>query len=347
MPGRVGAAGGRRPRARDIAQQLGVSETAVSFALNDRPGISEETRARILERISEMGWTPNYAARALTGARASTVGLVVARSADDIGAEAFFLQLMSGIQSVISPLHYGLLFQIVDSIEEEVAVYRRWSAEKRVDGVVLVDLRAQDPRPGVLADLDLPAVVAGGLDPSGRLPGVAIDDVGAIQLVVEHLVGHGHRRIAYIAGEPRLDYVKLRSQAFRSLTRRTGFAIQVIPAGFGAEEGARAVRDVIESPLSPTALVFENEVLTIAGLEMLRRLGLDVPDDMTVVSFEDSMMCTLVHPRITALHRETARFGAAVAEHLMKVMDGEDAGSVEAALPTLEVRESSGDVPET
>ncbi|WP_205124278.1 hypothetical protein, partial [Tsukamurella conjunctivitidis] len=60
-----------------------------------------------------------------------------------------------------------------------------------------------------------------------------------------------------------------------------------------------------------------------------------------------SMMCTLVHPRITALHRETARFGAAVAEHLMKVMDGEDAGSVEAALPTLEVRESSGDVPET
>ncbi len=336
-----------RPRARDIAEQLGVSETAVSFALNGRPGISDDTRTRILDTVAEMGWTPNYAARALTGARSSTVGLVVARSADEVGAEGFFLQLIAGIQSVISPLHYGLLFQVVGSVEEELETYRRWGAEKRVDGVVLVDLRVDDPRIAELERLGLPAVLAGGEDPSGTIPGVAIDDTGAVQLVVDHLVAHGHRRIAYVAGDPQFDYVASRSRAFRSLTRRPGFAVQVVTAGFGADEGARAVRDIIDSPLSPTALVLENEVLTISGLETVRGLGLEVPEDLTVVSLEDSMMCTLVNPPITALHRETLRFGALVAEHLTRVLDGEDVGTVQASLPVLEVRGSSGDVPET
>src|SRR3954466_11514793 len=159
----------RRPTMKDIAQRAGVSQSAVSFALNGRPGVSEVTRDRVRRVAEQLGWRPSAAARALSGEGSATVGLVVARPADTPGVDSFFLQLISGIQEVLSERHLGLLFQVVDDVADECGVYRRWWAEHRVDGVLVVDPRTDDARPGLLDELGLPAVVIGGA-PDARHP---------------------------------------------------------------------------------------------------------------------------------------------------------------------------------
>ena len=153
----------RRPTIKDIARRAGVSESAVSFALNDRPGVSQDTRARVRQVAEELGWQANSAARALSGERAGCAGLVLARPAQTLGVESFFLQLVSGIQEVLSARKIALLFQVVEDLDAECALYRRWWAERRVDGVLVVDPRTDDPRPELLASLGLPAVAIGGL----------------------------------------------------------------------------------------------------------------------------------------------------------------------------------------
>jgi DNA-binding LacI/PurR family transcriptional regulator len=332
---------GRRPRARDIADVLGVSQTAVSFALNGRPGISEETRERILSKVREMGWSPNSAARALTGARSSTLGFAVARAPEDVGSEAFFLQLIAGMQSVLSAQRYGLLFQVVPSIEEEIALYRRWSEENRVDGVVVVDLRVDDDRPRVLKELGLPALIAGARDPLGRIPSVSFDDAVAMRTVVDHLVSLGHRAIAYVSGEPAFEHIRRRREAFTAATEEGGVAATVETADFTAEGSARATLAALARMDSPGALVFENEVMAVAGIETLRTRGRSVPGDLAVVSMEDSLICTAMRPQITALHRDTLRFGAVAAQQLRRAVDGEDVRTRDMPSSRLMIRGST------
>ncbi|WP_143587850.1 LacI family DNA-binding transcriptional regulator, partial [Streptomyces alboverticillatus] len=153
----------RRPTMKDIARRAGVSESAVSFALNDRPGVSDATRERVRRVAEQLGWRPSTAARALSGEGAATVGLVLARPARTLGVESFFLQLLSGVQETLVGHGLGLLFQVVEDLDAECAVHRRWWAEHRVDGLLVVDPRDGDPRPALLAELGLPAVIVGAL----------------------------------------------------------------------------------------------------------------------------------------------------------------------------------------
>ena len=136
----------RRVTIADIALRAGVSKGAVSYALNGRPGISEVTRQRILKIADDLGWYPNSAARALSGAPPAACGLVLARPARTLAFETFFMELISGIEMELSSRSVGLTLQVVHDVEAEMAVYRRWWAERRVDGVLVVDPRLDRPK---------------------------------------------------------------------------------------------------------------------------------------------------------------------------------------------------------
>lgn len=328
-----GSASARRPRARDIARIVGVSETAVSFALNGRPGISDETRQRILDAVDAIGFTPNVAARALSGAGSSTVGFIVARAPESLRSESFYLQLIAGIQSALSERHYGMLFQIVHDIDEELEVYRQWRATGRVDGIVLIDLHRHDPRPAALQSLGMPAVLVGGPDETGRLASVAVDNVAAARQIADHLVGLGHRRIAYITGDAGLEHVTQRSDALASFAAEHGAAVTLAHTDFSAQAAAAQVVDLLARPEPPSAIVFENEVLMVAGVGVINEHGLTIPGDVAVVSFEDSSICTAMRPQVTALHRDAFILGQAVGKQLLTQLDG--TGEASSVLPPL------------
>ena len=333
---------GKRPILRDIAARVGVSETAASFALNGRPGISDETRRRVLEVVEEMGWRPSYAARVLSGARSRTIGMVLTRTAATADSDLFFMRLMTGMQAVLRRAQYGLLIQVAETPEEEVEVYRTWQAERRVDGVVLVDLRADDPRPRAVVDLDLPAVLAGGPDPDALVPSVSIDDTAAMTLVLDHVRELGHRRVAYVCGPQDLLHVQRRVAAFDEAVRHHRLQQgSVLGTDFTSRSAAEATRAVLDGPAPPTAIICDNEVLAVSVVATLRALGQSIPDDVAVISCEDTPVCTAMQPALTALHRDTHGFGSDVAAHLLGRLDGETPADSQEQTPELVVRGST------
>lgn len=313
----------KRPTIADIARRAGVSKGAVSYALNGQPGVSEATRQRIVAIADEIGWNPHNAARALSGAAAQAVGLALLRPARVLGIEPFFMELISGVEAELSARSYALTLQIVADAEAEAAVYRRWWGERRVDGVLVCDLRVDDPRIGLLEELDLPAVVVGGPVGVGSMPHVWTDDTGALTAAVEYLVALGHRRIARVAGLPQLQHTANRAEAFAQVCASLGLAESVtVTSDYTGEEGARATRRLLSSGTRPTALIYDNDVMAIAGLAVAHEMGLSVPDELSIVAWDDSPLCQMVHPSLTALSRDIPGQGARAAGLLLDAIAG-------------------------
>ncbi|MGW1074148.1 LacI family DNA-binding transcriptional regulator [Streptomyces sp. NPDC002537] len=340
----------RRPTMKDIARRAGVSESAVSFALNGRPGVSDATRARVRRVAEELGWRPSTAARALSGEGAATVGLVLARPARTLGVESFFLQLVSGVQEVLADHHLGLLFQVVEDIDAECAVHRRWWAERRVDGLLVVDPRTDDPRPALLDELGLPAVVVGALDGGdggdgahGAISNLWADDTGAMASVVGHLHGLGHRRITHVAGLPELAHTRRRMACLRAEAERRGLPDTTsVTTDYSDAQGAEATRRLLSGPRPPTAIVYDNDVMAVAGLAVAAERGVAVPGELSIVAWDDSVLCRSTHPALTALARDTNAFGRQAARLLTALLAGAPPTRVQAPTPHLTTRESTG-----
>ncbi len=360
----------RRPTIKDIARRAGVSESAVSFALNDRPGVSQDTRARVRRVAEELGWQANSAARALSGERAGALGLVLARPAQTLGVESFFLQLVSGIQEVLSARKIALLFQVVEDLGTECALYRRWWAERRVDGVLVVDPRTEDPRPQLLTALGLPAVVIGGpaapaavaphpdaAAPAAPPPDAAAqpplatvwaDDAKAMARILDHLYGLGHRRIVHVAGLPGLAHTERRIRSLRTEAALRGLDarhVRSVTTDYSDAEGAEATRRLLDAAQPPTAIIYDNDVMAVAGTAVAAGRGIPVPAALSIVAWDDSALCRVTHPRLTALVRDTPGFGRLAAQELLAVLDGGPHRTVQGEIPHLEARESTGPCP--
>ena len=320
----------KRPTIADIAKRAGVSKGAVSFALNGQAGVSASTRERVLAIAEEIGWSPNSVARSLSGASSNTIGMALPRPARVLGVEPFFMELISGVETELSARSYALTLQVVADQAAEVGLYRRWGAERRVDGVLVCDLRVDDPRIPVLEDLGLPAVVIGSRTGAGRLISVGSADAAAVAEAIEYLVALGHRHIARVAGMPELLHTAIRSRAFDQECRRLDIvAPKTISTDYSGEDGARATRRLLSSRDRPTAIIYDNDVMAIAGLAVAHEMGFAVPSDLSLVAWDDSVLCRLVHPSLTAMSRHIPAYGAQAARELLTVIGGERPGPTE------------------
>lgn len=332
----------KRPTIADVAQRAGVSKGAVSYALNGQPGVSEATRQRILAIATEIGFSPSSAARALSAATAEAVGLALCRPARTLGIEPFFMALISGVEAELSARSYALTLQVVADHDAEIAVYRRWWGERRVDGVLVCDLRTDDERITALERLRLPAVVIGGPGGTGELASISADDAAALTEAVEYLVALGHRRIARVGGLPDLRHTEIRSEAFAAVCGRLGLTETVtVFSDYTGEEGGRVTRRLLSATARPTAVIYDNDVMAIAGLSVAQEMGLTVPGDLSIVAWDDSPLCRLVHPPLTALGRDIAAYGAHAARHLLGVIAGGPATRVRDETPQLTPRGST------
>ncbi len=338
----------KRPTIADIARAAGVSKGAVSFALNGRPGVSEATRRRILAIAEELGWHPSSAARALSDGRAGAVGLVVDRPARVLGIEPFFMQLISGIEAELSGSGTALLLQMTTDQRAEMATYRRWWAERRVDGVILVDLREDDPRIALVEEIGLPAVVIGGPEGKGSLPAVWSDDGSAVREVLEYLATLGHRRVARVAGPAEFVHTRVRSAAFEATAAELGLgSARIVHADYSGEDGARATRRLLAATEAPTAIIFDNDVMAVAALGVAQEMGIPVPDRLSIVAWDDSALCQLVRPALTAVSRQVPEHGAAAVALLLRLANGEDVSDIEASPAVLVPRGSTALAPRT
>jgi DNA-binding LacI/PurR family transcriptional regulator len=332
----------KRPTIADVARRAGVSKGAVSYALNGQPGVSDTTRQRILAVARDIGFNPSNAARALSRASANAVGLAPCRPAKILGVEPWFMGLISGFEQELAARSYALTLQVVSSPDEEIEVYRRWWGERRIDGVILTDLREDDPRIPVLQELELPAVMLGGPADTGAIPQLWSDDTGAMTEAVRYLAALGHRRIARVSGLTSLLHTQARTRAFLDAGAELGLEGTVtVQADYTGEEGGRVTRRLLIGTPRPTAIIYDNDVMAVAGLAAAQEMGLSVPADLSIVAWDDSLLCRLVHPPLTTLSRDIPGYGAHAARQLLKVIDGEPVDSAEGSAAHLTARGST------
>ncbi|GAA4951847.1 LacI family DNA-binding transcriptional regulator [Streptomonospora halophila] len=336
----------RRPTIADIAQAAGVSKGSVSYALNGRPGVSEATRVRVLSIAEELGWAPSTAARALSDGRADAIGLVVDRPARTIGLEPFFMELMSGVQTALSEISTSLLLQVAADQEHEIRTYRQWHAQRRVDGVLVVDLLSGDRRPAALAEIGLPAVVVGGPLPDAAQPFVWSDDAAWTAMALRHLADLGHRRVARVAGPPALLHTSRRTRAFEEAAAELGLERHtVVHADYTDEAGADATRRLLSGVPRPTALMFDNDLMAVAGLSVAQEMGFALPADLSVVAWDDSPLCRMTRPPLTAIGRDVKGYGEQAARVLLELVAGGAPGNRRGAEARLVPRASTGRPP--
>ena len=304
----------------DVATAAGVSKGLVSFALNDRPGVAPETRQRILDVAAELGWRPSLRARSLSTNRAFALGLVIARAPEVIADDPFFPAFIAGVQSVLGPRGQSLVLGMVNSIADEEHFYRQLAVDGRVDGVILTDLRRNDPRIALASELGLRAVTLGRADVASPFPSVSLDDGPGIRDVVAHLVDLGHVRIAHVAGPSRMLHGVRRRLSFEHAMSERGLASDlVIETDFSAADGARATAELLTR--RPTAIVYANDPMAIAGIGVIQRAGLLVPDDISVTGFDGSEVGAFLHPALTTVTTAVHDWGAAAADTLLRLVD--------------------------
>jgi DNA-binding LacI/PurR family transcriptional regulator len=335
----------RRPTIADIALMAGVSKGSVSYALNGRPGVSEATRRKILSIADDLGWRPSFAARAVSGGRANACGLVLARSARTLAFEPFFMELISGIESELSGRSLALVLQLAADLEAEANVLRRWWSERRIDGVLLVDLRNEDPRIELVEELGLPAVVIGGPGRTGNLPTVWADDAASMREAVRYLVLMGHRIVGRVSGPPEFRHTSIRSEAFWDTLKGSGASGIEVSTDFSGEAGARVTRELLTMAERPTALIYDNDVMAVAGLGVAHEMGLDVPADLSIIAWDDSPLCRIVHPQLTAMSRDIPAYGAHAAQRLLALLEQGDSSSFEDERSRLTPRTSTAPAP--
>lgn len=335
-----------RPTIEDVARRAGVSKAAVSFAVGGQAGIGEGTRARILAAANELNWLPSIHVKAMLQARAFAVGLVVSRDAELLAADPFYGGFIAGVELVLAERGYVLVLQVVGPDPEvEAASYRRLVAERRVDGVFLIDLRVADPRVALLAELDVPVISVGPPVADSPFPGLDLREEIGVAEAVRHLAALGHTSIGYVGGMPGFLATETRHKAWLDEMTSLGLSVRrVASGGFTGQGGATATRNLLSDVGPPTAIVFANDLMAIAGMSVAREAGMSLPDDLSLVGFDDIAVAVHVTPGLTTLRQDPLTTGRVAARMLLRAIDDDGyQGSVKRDPPVLMRRASTSE----
>ncbi|NUU33407.1 LacI family DNA-binding transcriptional regulator [Arthrobacter sp. C9C5] len=328
---------------KDVAHAAGVSKGAVSYALNGRPGVSDDTRARILKVAGELGWKPSLRAKGLSSAKAYAVGLVVARNPLLLGTDPFFPAFIAGIETTLVEHEYALVLTVAASDEAEEQAYRKLAAEGRVDGVILTDVRVDDSRIALLQELKIPAVTLNRPETPSPFPAVCMDDTNGITDVVTYLVSLGHTRIAHVGGPQTYIHGRSRRLAWQNALSKAGIeGGAFIESDFTAAGGLAATAVLLGSAQPPTAIIFANDLMATAGQSYAQSLGLAVPDDLSITGYDNTELATYLNPPLTTISADPLLWGRVAAQKLLDLLGGARSEDVFLPSPAIVVRASTG-----
>jgi len=331
-------------RISDVAAAAGVSKALVSYALNDRPGVKESTRTHIVAVARSMGWTPSLRARALSSSRAYAIGLVFETAPEALASDQYFTSLMAGLQSVLSTSQYSLVTEVVASPEAEVAAYRRLANEGRVDGMVVVDLHVDDARFTVLRDAGLAFVSLGRPPQETNMPVLVYDETQAIADVIGHLVALGHQHVAQVVGPQTGGPARLRRELYQRMLRDHDLDDSWwVEGDYTAAGGRVATQTLLAAVQRPTAIIYSNDLMAIAGMGTAFEAGLRIPEDLSIIGWDDITVAQYLHPALSTVTQHPFEDGRMAATLLLEAIEGREfAEPVWTPNPRFIPRASSG-----
>lgn len=321
---------------KQIAEELGLSISTVSRAINGKEVVKEETRARVLELAEKYSYTPNQVARALQKSSTQTIAVVL----PDI-SETFFGTIVKEIDRVVSRLGYMLILADTHERASKEHQHLNMLYTRRVDALVLATVVLDGSSVRQFLDSRIPVVFIDNTPDLPALDAITIDNRKASRLAVEHLTARGHRQIAAIFGSEQETTGAERLAGFRTVMQEKGFSADRIAFGdYKRESGYQAMKELLaereEKPF--TAVYITSEMMTYGALQAIREAGLRVPEDLSVVGFDIHAVDDGEAFRITTIRQPEATIGRMVGEQLLKRLDASEAREQEYILldPYLE-----------
>ncbi|MDQ3782980.1 MAG: LacI family transcriptional regulator [Actinomycetota bacterium] len=310
-----------RPRRRgptiiDVAARAGVSKSLVSLVMRGAPNVSDARRAAVLSAAAELGYRPNAMAQGLVRSRTFVVGVMLS----DLH-NPFFTAVVDGISAGAHALDYRALINTGDrsAAREEDAV--ETLLRLRTDGIVLAGTVID---PAVIDRLgrEVPIVLASKGSASKLVDSVVTDDVAGAALAVDHLVGLGHRRIAHVSGGAGAG-ADSRVTGYRRAMRRHRLSdqVRVVPGAYTEAGGAAGATALWADGSPPTGIVAPNDLAAIGVIQAVEDMGLRVPDDVSVVGYDDSSVAALAHIGLTSVRQHPEEMGARAVELLVERID--------------------------
>jgi LacI family transcriptional regulator len=328
---------------REVAHAAGVSQATAARALGGYGYSSDATRRRVTDAASRLGYRPNGVARALVSRSTMTVGLVVG----DI-ENPFFASAARGLSDVLDPRGYTVLLANSDESADREQRSVEALRDRRVDGLVVVPAEIESAP-------HLEQVVAAGtsliqLDRAVRglaTDAVLVDNEVGARRAVEHLLALGHRRIGIVSDRPQVSSSADRLEGYRRALHDAGVTPDPALESFGGStqaEGYAAAHRLLSSPAQPSAVFTANNFMTVGTLLAIRGLGLQVPDDIALVGFDDLDWTTLVEPAVTVIRQPVTALGRSAGERLLARLQGDASPPQVIRLETeLVVRGSCGE----
>lgn len=330
---------------RDIAREAGVSVATVSKVMNNYPHVSQKTRDKVMRVIKDSNFMPNSVARTLVRKRSMTLGLLLATGL----RHPFFHAMLVGMEEALKKSGYDLIYLAQISWDKSYSVVQHCRS-RNVEGVLAFGFPHDALNWDDLIEANIPAMFVDLDIKGGRAGYITSDNAGAIHEAVDHLVGLGHRRIAILAGLPSSHVGRVRRAAFLDAMAAHGLEVPapwVVNSTFKSEGGFAAASELLARPERPTAIICASDLEAGGVIEAAQAAGLKVPEDLSVIGFDDIDMAAHCNPPLTTIRQDVERIGREALELLVELVQNPKMPPPERIIPAkLIVRQSTGQAPD-
>jgi LacI family transcriptional regulator len=316
----------------DVASEAGVSMATVSRVVNNNPNVKPQTRKKVFEAIERLGYRPNAVARGLASKKTTTVGVVI----PDI-SNSIFAEVARGIEDIANMYHYNIILCNADKKKDKEIRVINTLLEKQVDGLLFMGGEVTDDHLQAFRSSSVPIVLCATTDEKDSIPSVDIDHEAAAFDAVNELIEKGHRRIAMISGtlqDPANGFA--RYQGYKKALENAGIALdeQYIRIGnYRYESGMEVAKHFLGLPERPTAIFAANDEMAIGAIHTMQDFGISVPDDISIISVDNSRMASMVRPQLTTVAQPMYDIGAVSMRLLTKLMNKEPVDHARVVLP--------------
>lgn len=324
------------PTIYDVSRLSGVSTATVSRAFTAPDRVREATRSRVYAAAEALHYQPSAIARAMARQQTDKIAFLICKEGATI-LDEFYASICEGVMRQVNKTSYQLL---VSTAEE----WQRTTQSKQVEGVIL----AGDAKASLISEFQrqhIPIVLANNEAPSFGLPCVVADEDDGIRQAIDHLTAKGHRRIAALAGHFSPYIIGIRYNSFLAAMEAHGLSVDesgVSMCDRDVQSATEAAMTLLNRPDRPSAIFAFNDILAAGVIKAARRLGLRLPEDLAVVGFDDSTICTMLEPELTSVHVHCRRMGELCMEQLTMLLDGEENVPSRTVVPvSLRARASS------